>query len=108
MDEIRHQHIIRSHEEFTLSHNKLHEIDTENYILYSNLKDHLEQALEKMPSSYREVFEKSRFKGMKYREIAEQLNISERTVEVRIAKVIQFLKKELKDFLLILFLLGIR
>jgi RNA polymerase sigma factor (sigma-70 family) len=39
----------------------------------------------------------SRVEGKTYREIGEILGVSERTIEKRISKVIQRLKKELKE-----------
>ena len=47
------------------------------------------------------------FEGLKYREIAEQLNVSERTVEVRVSKTLDLLRKYLKDFFMFLISIGI-
>ena len=38
----------------------------------------------------REVFEMHRFKNKKYHEIANELNVSVRTIENRISKVLRF------------------
>jgi RNA polymerase sigma-70 factor (ECF subfamily) len=100
LDEIRHRNIVLEHESRTLSGNLPDgPADTENYILYSDLQKHLRQALERMPGTCRESFELNRFDGLKYREIAKKLNVSERTVEVRIGKAIDFLRKYLREFL---------
>jgi RNA polymerase sigma-70 factor (ECF subfamily) len=40
----------------------------------------------------------NRFEGLKYKEIATRLNVSERTVEVRIGKALLLLRQQLKDF----------
>ncbi|MDH6344029.1 RNA polymerase sigma-70 factor (family 1) [Parabacteroides sp. PFB2-12] len=107
IDEIRHGQVKYEHADYVLNHHALFEMDTEHYILYSDLQQHLAEALEKMPKEYREAFEMHRFESLKYKEIAGRLQVSERTVEVRISKAIQFLKGELKDFLFLLLLLGI-
>jgi RNA polymerase sigma-70 factor (ECF subfamily) len=100
LDEIRHQNIRHEHENYVLSNNMYDDlVDTENYILYSDLQKHLDHALERIPTSYREAFEFNRFEGLKYREIAEKLNVSERTVEVRISKAIDLLRIYLREFL---------
>jgi RNA polymerase sigma-70 factor (ECF subfamily) len=100
LDEIRHRNIVLEHESCVLSNSLADDLtDTGNYILYSDLQDHLQQALKQMPDSCREAFELNRFKGLKYREIAEKLNVSERTVDVRIGKAIDFLRKYLREFL---------
>lgn len=105
-DEYRHLEIVR-HYESESTHSMLNCYDTEHYILYSDLLDHLNQALEQVPELYRETFEMNRFGGLKYREIAQKMNVSERTVEVRVSKTLEILRKQLKDFFLVLLLIGI-
>ncbi|MCD8269736.1 MAG: RNA polymerase sigma-70 factor [Parabacteroides sp.] len=106
LDEFRHLEIVRQYET-GYEGSVLDSYDTENYVLYSDLHDHLYRALEKVPDLYREAFELNRFEGLKYREIAEKLNVSERTVEVRVSKTLELLRKQLKDFFLFLLLIGI-
>lgn len=101
-DEFRHLEIVRQYES-DYENSVLDDYDTENYILYSDLQDHLHQALEQIPETYREAFELNRFGGLKYKEIAEKLNVSERTVEVRISKTLELLRKHLKEFFIFLF-----
>lgn len=105
LDAIRHQKIKNSYEEKSQLKSVLDEVDFEHHILYSDLKSHLDEALTKLPESYREAFELNRFEGLKYKEIAEKLKVSERTVEVRIGKAIGLLRKHLKDFFIIVFTL---
>lgn len=104
-DEFRHQEIVRQYEA-NCTNSILDCYDTEDYILYSDLHEHLHHALEQVPELYKEAFEMNRFEGLKYREIAEKLNVSERTVEVRISKTLEILRKHLKDFFLILISIG--
>jgi RNA polymerase sigma-70 factor (ECF subfamily) len=73
--------------------------DTEEYLLHSELDEKLREALQKIPSDLAEPFTMSRLQGMNYEGIARKLGVSVRTVEVRIAKALLLLKKELKDFL---------
>ena len=106
LDEFRHIEIVRQYEtEFGSS--ALDNYDAENYILYSDLYAHLSRALEKIPDLYKEAFVLNRFEGLKYREIAEKLNVSERTVEVRVSKTLDLLRKQLKDFFIFLISIGI-
>lgn len=65
----------------------------------SELRHTLDQAISKLPDRCREVFELSRFKNLKNKEIAEKLGITEKTVENQITKALKVLRKELKDFL---------
>jgi len=64
-------------------------------------------AVNKLPDRCREIFIKSRVEGKKYREIAEELNISVNTVENQMSIALKKLRVELKDYLsLLLFLIG--
>jgi RNA polymerase sigma-70 factor (ECF subfamily) len=99
IDEIRHRAVIREHEEYLLSLNSLEDEETDKYILHSDLQNHYQQAMDKIPAQYKDAFEMNRLDGLKYNEIADKLNISLRTVEVRISKTISLLRKYLKDFL---------
>lgn len=105
MDELRHEKTVWEYEAYLSSYETCVDIDTEGYVLYSNLKEHLDEALEKLPEVYRKVFVMNRFEGLKYKEIAQKAGISERTVEVRIGKALGLLRTYLKDFLIIALIL---
>ncbi|MDR1455433.1 MAG: RNA polymerase sigma-70 factor [Tannerella sp.] len=102
MDELRHRSIVCEHKSQVLSDFRPDDLaDTGNRVLYSELQRHLRRALKQMPEAHREAFVLNRFKGLKYREIAGRLHISERMVEVRIGKAIGFLRKYLREFLVV-------
>jgi len=75
----------------------------ETYIL-SELETLFNKSLTKLPERCREVFELSRLHGLKNREIAAKLNLSEKTVENQITKALHILREELKDYLPLLIL----
>ena len=65
----------------------------------------LRNAIDKLPERCRLIFIKSRIEGKKYKEIAEELNLSVNTVEGQISIALNKLREELKDYLpLLLFL----
>lgn len=67
----------------------------------------LNEALEKLPESHRQVFLKSYVEDKSREEIAAELNVSIKSVDRYKKKTLELLRSELKDFLpLILFLLG--
>ena len=101
IDSLRHISITNKYIATVIEHPVLLENDTENYILYSELENHLNTALGKIPSQYAEIFRMSRMESMNYNEIADKLGISVRTVEVRMSKAISFLREKLKDFLIL-------
>lgn len=69
------------------------------------LRTMLSEALDKLPENTRLIFEKNRFEGKKYTEIAEEQQISVKTVEAHISKALKILRVELKDYLPFLILL---
>ena len=71
----------------------------------SELDQKIRQSIEKLPESRRRIFIMSRYEGLKYKEIAEKLKISVKTVENQMGSAIKFLKLELSDYLIILTLI---
>ncbi len=55
-------------------------------------EERLQKALAVLPPKCRDIFLLAKLKGMKYREIAEQLAISEKTVENQMSKAIRLLR----------------
>jgi RNA polymerase sigma-70 factor (ECF subfamily) len=95
----RHNKIVNDHKKYLLLNNTFFEYNTENYLTYSELNDHVESAMNKMPEKLRQAYEMNRKDGLTYQEIADNLSVSVRTVEVRISQALEFLRKELIDFL---------
>lgn len=102
IDCYRHTMVMRSHIDFMTDNLCLIDYETDNYILYSELQEQLEAALNKLPEEISEVFKMNRNKGLKYKEIAELLGVSVRTVEVRIGKALHTLRYHLREYLFII------
>ncbi|MEM6699494.1 MAG: RNA polymerase sigma-70 factor [Bacteroidota bacterium] len=72
----------------------------------NDLQTIIEEALNQLPEKCRKVFEMSRFQEMKYKEIAEELEISQKTVEAHMSKALKLLRAHLKEhWVILLFLL---
>lgn len=56
----------------------------------------VESAIEKLPPRCKEIFLLSKFEQLKYQEIANQLNISVKTVEAQMGKAFRLIKEELE------------
>ncbi len=76
--------------------------EVEDFFGAAELKTKIENALALLPEKCRLVFEMSRYQGLKYREIAEELDISQKTVEAHMSKAMKILRAHLKDLLIIL------
>ncbi|MFA5417262.1 MAG: RNA polymerase sigma-70 factor [Bacteroidales bacterium] len=63
------------------------------------LNTRIKKAIASLPERRRIIFELSRFSDLKYHQIADQLEISVKTVEAQMAKALQSLRESLKDYL---------
>lgn len=72
--------------------------DTDFYLM-QELTTQIKKAIAALPESYREAFMMHRFRDMSYKEIAETLGVSPKTVDYRIQQALKQLRIELKDYL---------
>lgn len=84
--------------ELNLNIEALLSVDT-SVCAFMDIEQIIQETLSSLPPQCRKVFELSRFQEMKNREIAEELNISIKTVEGHISKGIKTFKVALKDYL---------
>ena len=96
LDELRHMKIVREHEIYSETFDCFDTMETEQYVMFSDLKGHMDKALAQLPPACRQAFYLNRVEGLKYREIAQRLSVSERTVEVRMGKALYMLRKYLE------------
>ena len=68
----------------------------------------IESAIAELPEKRREIFVKSKLEGKKYKEIADELQISVKTVENQMGEALKFLRSRLtaKEFLMLLLLID--
>ena len=78
--------------------------DSVMHAVSSNELEHrIQRAIEVLPEQCRIVFKLSRFEELKYSEIAEQLDISIKTVENHMGKALRIMREQLKDYLPLVF-----
>ena len=95
----RHKRIISNYSSYIFSNASLYMYYSDNYLLRSEMEEMIEKALTQLPEKVKEAYKLNRLEGLKYHEIAAKLNVSNRTVEVRISKALELLRKSLIDFL---------
>ena len=61
----------------------------------------IEESIAELPEKRQKIFRLSRQEGLKYREIAEKMKISIKTVETQMGLAIKTLREKLRDFLII-------
>ena len=91
---------VRSKYESHAVHQLKNETDSASKrIMLKELERKLDVALQELPEQCRTIFQLSRFEELKYREIAERLEISPKTVENQMGKALKLLRMKLIDFL---------
>ncbi len=74
------------------------EIDQDQYYMEVDLLQRIEKSIDSLPPKRQEIFRLSREQGLKYKEIADTLNISVKTVEAQMGLALKYLRDELKDY----------
>ncbi|HET8572533.1 MAG TPA: RNA polymerase sigma-70 factor [Edaphocola sp.] len=107
---LKHQTVRAAHESYTRHTAGLQEENAMEKLRHRELQEKLSEALSELPEGCRTVFQLSRFEALKYRDIAEKLGISVKTVENQMGKALKMLRLRLADYLpiwLFILLIGI-
>ena len=81
---------------FEQTQKMLEEIDLYQF---EELQALLRKAIQDLPENYREAFIMHRFQHKNYKEIAELLKVSSKTIDYRIQQALKILRDKLKDYL---------
>ena len=79
---------------------------TTDAVMYDDLAEAVEVAVNRLPEKSRQVFRLNRLEGKSIREIANLMKLSEKAIEYHLTKSIKELKVHLRDFILV-FLISI-
>lgn len=93
LDAIKHRKIEETYAAGILQTSNIKVSVLDHYLLYDELEKLINDTLDKLDPKSVRIFKMSRWEGMKYDDIARQLNISRRTVEVKITSVIRQLQE---------------
>jgi RNA polymerase sigma-70 factor (ECF subfamily) len=97
---LKHQKI-KARYRLHVMHESKHEADhtPSRKMIAKELEEKLRKALNALPRQCRTIFQMSRFDGLKYQEIADELGISIKTVENQMGKALKQLRIKLIDYL---------
>jgi RNA polymerase sigma-70 factor (ECF subfamily) len=96
---------------FTVHHSNIDEpvsVEASEKLMVAELDGHIQQALNDLPQQCRIIFQLSRFENLKYKEIADHLNLSIKTVENQMGKALKILRVKLAEFLPVILVLIAR
>ena len=102
---IKHQKVKAGHQLHVAYSMKNKSEQAHSKMIRKELEYKFREALNELPEQCRTVFQLSRFEDMKYKEIADKLDISVKTVENHMGKALKLLRTKLVDFLPLLLIL---
>ncbi len=106
LDRESNKHKYVDHQRHTLDLATLNELEISE-VTFNEIESLLHEALELMTPQCRKVFELSRFKGLKNKDIAEELSITIKAVESNMTRALKLLKAHLHDYLPLCIILHI-
>ena len=105
---LKHQEYEWSYAENIQKKTPVYETEPDSVYTLVELYRMLYETLDKLPENYRTVFMKSFFEGKTHVEIAEEMNLSVKSINRYKQKTMELLRNELKDYLPLLLLLIYR
>lgn len=105
---LKHQEYEWSYAENIQQRAPIYETEQDSVYTLDELYRMLYETLDKLPENYRAVFTKSFFEGKTHAEIAEEMNLSVKSINRYKQKTMELLREELKDYLPLLLLLFYR
>ncbi len=73
-------------------------INSQETLEYNELETYVNKVIDSLPEKCRLVFVMNRFEGLSYKQVAEKLEISVKTVENQMSKALRILRTELADY----------
>ena len=101
---LKHQEYEWNYAEIIRKKTPVYETESDSIYTLDELYRMLYETLNKLPDNYRTVFIESFFKGKTHAEIAEELNLSVKSVNRYKQRTLELLRNELKDYLPLLLL----
>lgn len=106
MNYVKHEKVKTAYEAHAIHHG-----DTmgkaEDTATTKELQERIANALTALPEQCRTIFQMSRFEELKYREIADRMGLSVKTVENQMGKALKILRTKLADYISVVWLLLI-
>jgi RNA polymerase sigma-70 factor, ECF subfamily len=96
---IKHEKVKQQHVAHELAVTEVAYEAVTHKVQAAELETRISEAMKTLPEQCRLVFQLSRFEELKYQEIADQLNISVKTVENHMGKALKLMREQLKDYL---------
>ena len=96
---LKHQKVKAQYQQYVTQTSMNESESTGSKLSLKELEERIRTAMNELPEQCRTVFQLSRFEELQYREIANCLGISAKTVENQIGKALKILRSKLVEFL---------
>jgi RNA polymerase sigma-70 factor (ECF subfamily) len=108
LNHLKHRKVRLAHQSYLLRRHNPHDREkASEKVTVSELQQQLEKAVLELPEQCRLIFRLSRSEELKYKEIADKLGLSVKTVENQMGKALKLLRQKLADFLPLMVMLLI-
>lgn len=91
---IREEHRLATNHELRKKEQEIHDS-----VVALELQERIENVIDQLPPERKKIFKMSRYEELKYKEIAEKLNLSVKTVEAQMGKALKYLRLHLAEYL---------
>lgn len=106
MNYVKHEKVKMAYEAHAVHHGTVASRETDTATA-KELEHRIADALADLPEQCRTIFQLSRFEELKYREIADKMGLSVKTVENQMGKALKILRTKLADYISVVGLLLI-
>jgi len=96
---IKHEKVKQQHVAHEMAVTEASYESVSQKVYATELESKITEAIKVLPEQCRLVFQLSRFEELKYQEIADQLQISVKTVENHMGKALRIMREQLKEYL---------
>lgn len=99
---VREEHRLATNQELRYKQQEVHDS-----VVALELQEKIDNVIEQLPTERKRIFKMSRYEELKYKEIAEKLDISIKTVEVQMSKALKYLRLHLAEYLSVVLILMV-
>lgn len=99
LNHLDHLKVRKAHKDYFINNTDVAVDSGSQFAISNELEKQIEEAISSLPPQCQTVFKLSRFEGLTYAEIAQNLNVSVKTIENHMGKALKVMRERLKDYL---------
>lgn len=103
MNFVKHEKVKTAYEAHAVHHGNIASRPVDNADT-KQLEARIAEAMSSLPEQCRTIFQMSRYEELKYREIADKMGLSVKTIENQMGKALKILRTKLADYISVLWL----